>query len=190
REALAVGAVVVGHVVHAHPVERHPAPPVHPLAHPPTTCLAAAGAPRHPGAAVPDAGVGDVVPAVRGDERRAGPVRLDAAALRRPLLGVPDAGEHVHRLPRRERHAVRLVVPEHPDRRPIGNLHDVVWVPEDGVGVEVGGGVEPEHELLLALALAVAEDVGVQQVRLAAGVAQELEVHLVVPRAAAADLRP
>jgi hypothetical protein len=30
----------------------------------------------------------------------------------------------------------------------------------------------------------------VQQVRLAAHVAQELEVHLVVPRAAAADLRP
>ena len=67
-------------------------------------------------------------------------------------------------------------------------VHDVEWVPEDGVGVEVGGGVEPEHELLLALALAVAEDVGVQEVGLAAHVAQELKVHLVVPRASSADL--
>jgi hypothetical protein len=68
------------------------------------------------------------------------------------------------------------------------DVHDVERVPEDGVGVEVGSGVEPEHELLLALALAVAEDVGVQEVGLAAHVAQELEVHLVVPRATRADL--
>lgn len=117
RESLPVGAVVVGHVVHPHPVERHPAPPVHPPPHPPA---AAAGAPGGAGAGgVPDAGVGDVVAAVRGDERRARPVRLDAAALRRPLLRVPDAGEHVHWLPRREWHPVRLVVLEHPDRRPV-----------------------------------------------------------------------
>jgi hypothetical protein len=63
-----------------------------------------------------------------------------------------------------------------------------VWVPEDGVGVEVRRGVEPEHELLLPSPPAVAEDVGVQQVRLAARVAQELKVHLVVTSAARADL--
>jgi hypothetical protein len=74
-------------------------------------------------------------------------------------------------------------------RREAGHAHDVEWVPEDGVGVELGGGVEPEHELLLALALAVAEDVGVQEVGLAAHVAQELEVHLVMPRTACADLQ-
>jgi hypothetical protein len=59
-------------------------------------------------------------------------------------------------------------------------LHDVLGVPEDGVGVEIGGGVEPEAELLLPLALPLREHVGVQRVGLARHVAQELEVDLVV----------
>jgi hypothetical protein len=64
-----------------------------------------------------------------------------------------------------------------------------VRVPQDGVGVEGTRGVEPQRELLLPLPSPVAEDVGVQQVRLPARVPQELEVYLVVPRAARADLR-
>jgi hypothetical protein len=61
--------------------------------------------------------------------------------------------------------------------------HDVLGRPFDGVGVEFLGGVEPEPELLLAVADAVHEDVRVQRVRLAGDVAQELHVHLVmVPR--------
>jgi hypothetical protein len=194
REPPAVVAVVVDHVVHAHPAQRHPAPPVHLLRHPrrlpPSPPRAARRAPRAPVPFVPDAGAaGDVVAAVGGDEGRAGPVRLDAAALRGPVLGVPDAGEDVRRLPRRERHPARGVVPEHPDGGAVDVEDDVVRVPEDGVGVEVRRGVEPQHELLLPLAPAVAEDVGVQEVRLAARVAQELEVHLVVTRAAGADLQ-
>ena len=95
---------------------------------------------------VPDAGGGggDVVAAVGGDEGRAGPVRLDAAALRGPLLGVPDAGEDVRGLARRERHPARGVVPEHPDRGAVDVEDDVVRVPEDGVGVEVRRRVEPQ----------------------------------------------
>ena len=54
--------------------------------------------------------------AVLGDEGRLGPVRLDAAALRGPVLRRPDAGEGVHLPPRRERDAPRRVVPEHADR--------------------------------------------------------------------------
>jgi hypothetical protein len=46
--------------------------------------------------------------------------------------------------------------------------------------VEVLGGVEPEPELLLAVADAVDEYVGVQRVRLAGDVSQELQVDLVV----------
>jgi hypothetical protein len=67
----------------------------------------------------------------------------------------------------------------------------VVLRPLDGVGVEVRGGVEPEPELLLLAAGAVGEDVGVQRVRLAGHVAQELEVHLVVavPRALRHELQ-
>jgi hypothetical protein len=62
-------------------------------------------------------------------------------------------------------------------------LHDVLWVPEDGVGVEVVGGVEPEAELLLPLPLPLREHVRVQRVGLARHVAEELEVDLVVGRA-------
>jgi hypothetical protein len=46
--------------------------------------------------------------------------------------------------------------------------------------VVVGGWVEPEAELHLPAADAVGEDVGVERVRLAGHVAQELEVDLVV----------
>ncbi|BAS99289.1 Os06g0696450, partial [Oryza sativa Japonica Group] len=52
----------------------------------------------------------------------------------------------------------------------------------DGVGVEGLGGVEPEAELLLALPLPLREHVGVQRVRLAGHVPQELEVDLIVGR--------
>ena len=60
------------------------------------------------------------------------------------------------------------------------SLHDVLGVPEDGVGVEVGGGVEPEVDALLPVAHAVDVQVRLHQVRLAGHVAQELEVELVV----------
>jgi len=59
-------------------------------------------------------------------------------------------------------------------------LQDVLLRPLDGVGVEVGGGVEPEVELLLPAAVAVGVHVGVQRVGLPAHVPQELEVDLVV----------
>ena len=53
---------------------------------------------------------------VVGDEWRVAPVRLDAAALRGPVLRRPDAGVAVHRPAGRESHAVALlVVAEHPD---------------------------------------------------------------------------
>ena len=61
-------------------------------------------------------------------------------------------------------------------------VQDVPGSPDDGVGVEVGGGVEPEAELLLLAPGAVGEDVGVERVGLAGGVAQELQVDLVVAR--------
>lgn len=60
------------------------------------------------------------------------------------------------------------------------SLQDVLRGPDDGVGVEVGGGVEPEVELLLFAAGAIGEDVGVQRVRLPGDVAEELQVHLIV----------
>ena len=61
-------------------------------------------------------------------------------------------------------------------------LRDHVEVPEDGVGVVLLGGVEPEVDPLLAVALAAGEHVGLQDVGLPRPVAQELEVDLVVLR--------
>jgi hypothetical protein len=59
------------------------------------------------------------------------------------------------------------------------SLHDLLGVPEDGVGVEVGGGVEPEGVPHLPPADAAAVHVGLDDVGLAGAVAQELEVQLV-----------
>jgi hypothetical protein len=58
----------------------------------------------------------------------------------------------------------------------------VLLVPEDGVGVEVGGGVEPERVAHLPAADAVVVHVGLDDVGLPRPVAQELEVKLVALR--------
>ena len=110
---LGVGAVVVDPVVALHPLH---------LPH-----LRGAQAAVAPRAAERRRAAGDAAAAVAladvevdavvaGDEGRLGPVGLDAAALRGPVLGRPDAGVGEHRPARRVRHAVaRLVVAEHPD---------------------------------------------------------------------------
>jgi hypothetical protein len=104
REALGVGAVVVDHVVVPRPLHGLLRRGVHLLP----------------------------VPAVRRRGRRRGrevavlrheggprPVRLDAAALRGPVLGVPQRAVEAHPLRRRVRHAPVRVVLELPDRRPV-----------------------------------------------------------------------
>uniref|UniRef100_A0A804PCM2 Uncharacterized protein n=1 Tax=Zea mays TaxID=4577 RepID=A0A804PCM2_MAIZE len=181
REPLGVGAVVVDHELPLHPAHAAVAG-VAELLVPPAAASSrllhgADGALRP--AAGPDAGVG-AEPAERGDERRPRPVRLDAAALRGPVVGVPEAGVHPHGLRPRERHPAGLAVGEVPHRRAVHREDDVPRVPHHGVGVEVGGGVEPEAELLLPLPPPAREHVRVQRVGLARHVAQELQVDLVV----------
>lgn len=117
-EPLAVVAVVVDDEVPRHPggvlalagVER----PRRRLVPP-----AVAGGRRAAGRAhrrrAPGARVGGEV-AVGGDERRLGPVRLLQPAARRPVVGVPDAGEHVHRLHDREEGVGLVRVPVLADR--------------------------------------------------------------------------
>ena len=61
-------------------------------------------------------------------------------------------------------------------------LHDVSWVPEDGVGVEILGGIKPELELHLPVPLPLGEHIGVQSVRVSAEIPEELEVDLVMSR--------
>ena len=46
--------------------------------------------------------------------------------------------------------------------------HDVLGLPDDGVGVKVFGGVKPEIELLFPVALALCVDIGVKNVRVTA----------------------
>ena len=57
--------------------------------------------------------------AVVGVEGRMRPVRLDAAALRRPVVGVPQAPVPPHVPLRRERPAARWLVLVHADRRAV-----------------------------------------------------------------------
>ena len=52
-------------------------------------------------------------------------------------------------------------------------------VPENGVSVEIGGGIEPKIELLLSVAFALTEHICVKNVRISAQVSQELEVNLI-----------
>ncbi|EEE66283.1 hypothetical protein OsJ_22490 [Oryza sativa Japonica Group] len=190
-EPLGVSAVVVDHELPLHPPHAAVAHVAELLVPPPAGAAPPAAGRRCDGlhcadgaalrAVRPDAGVGVEV-AEGGDEGGLAPVRLDAAALRRPVVRVPQARVHPHRLALGERHATGLVVLEVPDRCPVHREYDVLWVPDDGVGVEGLGGVEPEAELLLALPLPLREHVGVQRVRLAGHVPQELEVDLIVGR--------
>ena len=111
--ALGVGAVVVDPVVALHPLHL-PLLRGAQLARP----VVLRGRRRAAGGAAAGAALAEVEVdvVVVGDEGRLGPVGLDAAALRGPVLGRPDAGVGEHRPARRVRHAVaRLVVAEHPD---------------------------------------------------------------------------
>lgn len=55
-------------------------------------------------------------------------------------------------------------------------------LPNDGVSVEVPGGVKPEIELLLSVSFALSEDIGVKNIRVTAKVSQKFEVYLIVGR--------
>jgi hypothetical protein len=108
-----VGAVAVDHGLVAHPLQ------VGDLLRGEVEVrrvLGLGAAPRHAGRRLAP---GDVVVAVVGHEGRTRPVRLDAAALRRPVLRVPQAAVDALLLPRRERNALVHVVLEHTDRLPV-----------------------------------------------------------------------
>jgi hypothetical protein len=174
REAPPVLAVVVLQAVAPGPGDGEPVGvvelPVHPLVPP-------GGARRAPAAAAGDAGVGGVAP-VGYDEGRGGPVDGDLALLRRPVAAVPQRGVHRHG-PGVRVGEVR-VAPEGAHGHVVDAEDDVLGVPDDGVLVEVCGGVEPEVELVLLLAVAAGPHVGVEHRRRAARVAHELHVDLVV----------
>lgn len=55
-------------------------------------------------------------------------------------------------------------------------------IPEDGVSVEVSGGIEPQIDTLFSVALSVSVDVCLNCVWLSTAVSQELEIQLVPNR--------
>lgn len=59
-------------------------------------------------------------------------------------------------------------------------LHNVLGLPDDGIGVEVSCGVKPEKKLLLSVPLALSVDIGVQNVGVTTKIPQELEVDLIM----------
>jgi len=58
--------------------------------------------------------------------------------------------------------------------------HNVLGLPDDGVSVEVSGGIEPEIELLLSVPFALGKHVCMENVRVAAHVSQEFKINLVM----------
>jgi len=174
REPPPILAVVVAHEVLLRPPDGAPLGVVELPVHPPVP----AGTAR----AAADAGVGGVA-AVGDDEGRAGPVDGHLALLRRPVAAVPQRGVQRHGLGARVGQVG--VALEGPDEEVVHLEQDVRRVPDDGVGVVVGGRVEPQVELVLLLAVAVGPHVGVEHHRLTGGVAHELHVDLVVPVAVA-----
>ncbi|KAH0465913.1 hypothetical protein IEQ34_006016 [Dendrobium chrysotoxum] len=112
-----------------------------------------------------------------------------------PIVSVPEAGVDSHGLTLWERHPFRLQISEYPYGRPVHHesahafikrsgdgLHNLSGIPDNRVGVEILGGIEPELELHLPISLPLREHVGVQRVRVAAKVPKEFEIDLIVCR--------
>jgi hypothetical protein len=53
-------------------------------------------------------------------------------------------------------------------------------IPEDGVGVEILGGIKPELELHLSVSFPLREYICVKRVRVSAKVAQKFKIYLVM----------
>lgn len=55
-------------------------------------------------------------------------------------------------------------------------------VPNNGVGVEVLGGVKPKMELLLFVTLALSKHIGMKSVRIPTEIAKKLKIYLIMCR--------
>jgi hypothetical protein len=56
----------------------------------------------------------------------------------------------------------------------------VLRLPNDGVSVEVSGGVKPKIKLLLSVTFTLSEDVCVKNIRVTTCVSQELKINLIM----------
>ena len=61
------------------------------------------------------------------------------------------------------------------------HLHNLTWVPMNGVVVEISSWIEPRIELLLFVSYTLDIDICMDNVRLSGYVTQELKVYLVMP---------
>ena len=59
-------------------------------------------------------------------------------------------------------------------------LHDLLSIPNNGVGVKVFGGIKPEIELLLSVSFALSKDIRMNNVRVTTKVSQEFKVNLIM----------
>jgi hypothetical protein len=53
-------------------------------------------------------------------------------------------------------------------------------IPEDGIGMEILGGIKPELELHLSVSLPLCKDIRVERVWVSAKVTQKLKIYLVM----------
>lgn len=106
-----ISAVIVDHLLLLHPSNSVSAVSVEPLSLP--RLVAERVVPTRPGHARPRV---DLEVPVMSGEGSLGPIRLHPPSLRRPVIGIPQAAVHPHRLPRWERNSRVGVVGEHPHR--------------------------------------------------------------------------
>lgn len=74
----------------------------------------------------------------------------------------------------------RLIERKRKGREKRKSLHNLALIPHECVGVEVLGGVEPEVQSLFSVAHTIDINIGLNQVGLPSGVAQELEIKFIV----------
>lgn len=55
-------------------------------------------------------------------------------------------------------------------------------IPNDWVGVEIFGWVEPEIELLLSVSFPLSKDISVKDIRISTKISQELKIDLIMRR--------
>lgn len=60
------------------------------------------------------------------------------------------------------------------------NVHNLVHIPENRVGVIIFSWIKPEVVSLFSVSLSSGEDIGLHDVRLSSSVTQELKIYLIM----------
>lgn len=68
----------------------------------------------------------------------------------------------------------------HEKKRRRENIHNMIWIPENPISVEICGGIEPKNKLLFSTSLAIGKQICLHCNWFPFSIPQELEVNLVM----------